>query len=75
MVLKASQQLDTLSRNYFSVFNFVCNIFFKCLVNLDFYDNKIKFETNDYISSVTRQEDSQSSNHKNKIKSKPNENQ
>ena len=38
------------------------------LVNLDFDDNKIRFETNDYISSVIRQEDCQSGDHKNKIK-------
>ena len=38
----------------------------KCLVNLDFDDNKIKFKTNDYISSVIRQDDFQSGNHKDK---------
>ena len=31
----------------------------QCLVNLDFDDSKIKFETNYYISSVIRQEDFQ----------------
>ena len=45
------------------------------LVNLDFNDNKIRFETNDYISSVIRQEDFLSDNHKYKIKPKPKENQ
>ena len=44
----------------------------ECLVNIDFDDNKIGFETNDYISSVIRQEDFQSDNHKDKIKSKRN---
>ena len=43
------------------------------LVNLDFDDNKTRFGTNDYILSVTRQDDFQSGNHKDKIKS--NENQ
>ena len=43
------------------------------LVNLGFNDNKTRFETNDYISSVIRQEDFQSSNHKDKIKSKENQ--
>ena len=38
----------------------------QCLVNLDFDDNKIKFKTNDYISSVIRQDDFQSGNHKDK---------
>ena len=36
------------------------------LVNLDFDDNKIKFRTNDHISSVIRQDDFQSGNHKDK---------
>ena len=36
------------------------------LVNLNFDDNKIKFRTNDYISSVFRQDDFQSNNHKDK---------
>ena len=36
------------------------------MVNLDFDDNKIKFKTNDYISSVVRQDDFQSDNHKDK---------
>ena len=43
------------------------------LVNLDFDDNKIRFETNDYASSVIRQEDFQSCNYKDKIKSKKNQ--
>ena len=34
------------------------------LVNLDFDDNKTKFRTNDYISSVIRQDDFQSGNQK-----------
>ena len=38
----------------------------QCLVNLDFDDNKTKFKTNDYISSVIRQDDFQSSNHTDK---------
>ena len=42
-------------------------------VNLGFDDNKTRFETNDYISSVIRQEDFQSSNHKDKIKPKRNQ--
>ena len=42
-------------------------------VNLGFDDNKTRFETNDYISSVIRQEDFQSGNHKDKIKSKGNQ--
>ena len=36
------------------------------MVNLDFDDNKIRFRTNDYISSVIRQDDFQSGNHKDK---------
>ena len=36
------------------------------LVNLDFDDNKTKFKTNDHISSVIRQDDFQSDNHKDK---------
>ena len=36
------------------------------LVNLGFDDNKIKFKTNDYISSVIRQDNFQSGNHKDK---------
>ena len=36
------------------------------LVNLGFDDNKIRFRTNDYISSVIRQEGVQSGNHKDK---------
>ena len=36
------------------------------LVNLDFDDNKIRFRTNDHISSVIRQDDFQSGNHKDK---------
>ena len=36
------------------------------LVNLGFDDNKTKFRTNNYISSVIRQDDFQSENHKDK---------
>ena len=36
------------------------------MINLVFYDNKIRFRTNDYISSVIRQDNFQSSNHKDK---------
>ena len=36
------------------------------LVNLDFDDNKTRFRTNDYISSVIKQDDFQSGNHKDK---------
>ena len=36
------------------------------LVNLDFDDNKTRFSTNDYISSVIRYDDFQSGNHKDK---------
>ena len=36
------------------------------MVNLDFDNNKIGFRTNDYISSVIRQDDFQSGNHKDK---------
>ena len=36
------------------------------LVHLGFDDNKIKFRTNDYISSVIKQDDFQSDNHKDK---------
>ena len=43
------------------------------LVNLGFNDNKIKFETNYYISNMIRQKNSQSGNHKDKIKSKINQ--
>ena len=34
------------------------------MVNLDFDDNKTRFRTNDYISSVIRQDDFQSDNPK-----------
>ena len=34
------------------------------MVNLDFDDNKTRFRTNDHISSVIRQDDFQSGNHK-----------
>ena len=36
------------------------------LVNLDFDDKKTRFRTNDHISSVIRQDDFQSDNHKDK---------
>ena len=36
------------------------------LVNLSFDDNKTRFRTNDYISSVIRQDNFQSGNHKDK---------
>ena len=36
------------------------------LVDFSFDDNKIRFKTNDYISSVIKQDDFQSDNHKNK---------
>ena len=36
------------------------------MVNLDFDDNKTRFKTNDHISSVIRQDDFQSGNHKDK---------
>ena len=36
------------------------------MVNLDFDDNKTRFRTNDYISSVIRQYDFQSGSHKDK---------
>ena len=36
------------------------------MVNLDFDDNKTRFRTNDYISSVIRKDDFQSGNHKDK---------
>ena len=36
------------------------------LVNLDFDDNKTMFSTNDYISSLIRQDNFQSDNHKDK---------
>ena len=36
------------------------------LINLDFDNNKIRFRTIDYISSVIRQDDFQSGNHKDK---------
>ena len=40
------------------------------LVNLDFDDNKTRFRTNNYISSVIRQDDFQSGNHKDKSSQK-----
>ena len=36
------------------------------MVNLDFDDNKTRFRTNNHISSVIRQDDFQSGNHKDK---------
>ena len=36
------------------------------MVNLDIDDNKTRFRTNDHISSVIRQNDFQSGNHKDK---------
>ena len=38
----------------------------QCLVNFDFDDNKTRFRTNDHISSMIRQDDFQSGNHKDK---------
>ena len=43
------------------------------MANLGFDNNKTKSGTNDYISSVIRQEDFQSDNYKDKIKSKGNQ--
>ena len=40
------------------------------MVNLGFDDNKTRFRTNDYISSVIRQNDFQSGNHKDKSRQK-----
>ena len=40
------------------------------MINLGFDDNKTRFRTNDYISSVIRQDDFQSGNHKNKSNQK-----
>ena len=40
------------------------------LVNLDFDDNKTRFKTNDYISSVIRQDNFQSGNYKDKSNQK-----
>ena len=40
------------------------------MVNLDFDDNKTRFSTNDYISSVIRQNDFQNGNHKDKSSQK-----
>ena len=41
------------------------------LINLDFDNNKIRFKTNDHISSVIRQDDFQSGNPKtNQVKEK-----
>ena len=37
------------------------------MVNLDFDDNKTRFRTNNYISSVIKQDDFQSGNHKDKL--------
>ena len=36
------------------------------MVNLGFDDNKTRFRTNDYVSSVIRPDDFQSGNHKDK---------
>ena len=36
------------------------------MINLNFDDNKTRFRTNDHISSVIRQDDFQSGNHKDK---------
>ena len=50
---------------------FTKNLWNQGLVNLDFYDNKTKFRTNDHISSVIRQDDFQSGNPKtNQVKEK-----
>ena len=40
------------------------------MVNLSFDDNKTRFRTNDYISSVIRQDDFKSGNHKDKSSQK-----
>ena len=37
------------------------------MVDLGFDDNKIRFKTNDYISSMIRQDNFQSDNHKDKL--------
>ena len=44
----------------------ISNLWNQSLINLDFDDNKIRFRTNNYISSVIRQDDFQSGNHKDK---------
>ena len=46
------------------------NVWNQGLINLNFDDNKTRFKTNDYISSVIRQNDFQSDNHKDKTISK-----
>ena len=52
--------------NYIYIYKCVC-VWNQGLVNLGFDDNKIRFRTNDYISSVIRQDDFQGSNHKDKL--------
>ena len=49
-----------------SMYNRLSVMWNQGLVNLGFDDNKIRFRTNDYISSVLRQDDFQSGNHKDK---------
>ena len=46
--------------------NLVTLLWNQGLANLGFNDNKIRFRTNNYISSVIRQNDFQSGNHKDK---------
>ena len=52
--------------NFFSPTFPKLKVWNKSLVNLGFDDNKTRFRTNDYISSVIRQDDFQSGNHKDK---------
>ena len=47
--------------------NFCFVLWNQGLVNLSFDDNKTRFRTNDYISSVIRQDNFQSGNHKDKL--------
>ena len=48
------------------VFVLDVNVWNQSLINIDFDNNKIRFKTNNYISSVIRQDNFQSDNHKDK---------
>ena len=55
----------TMLEHHLSLHKFI-RLWNQGLVNLGFDDNKTRFRTNDYISSVIRQDDFQNDNHKNK---------
>ena len=62
--------INKINNLYLKSSNFNYILWNQGLVSLGFDDNKIRFKTNDYISSVIRQEDFQNDNHKDKSSQK-----